>query len=96
MCGVNYQLMKKKIDTGELKIIASSGHYPENVLASRTGFEHELLIKIKKIVITMPDSEEGQAVLKAMQKMKIKRFIPYDPAIENLTKELLKSGEFSG
>lgn len=96
MCGVNYQLMGKKIDTGELKIIASSGNYPENVLASRTDFPVDLIERLKAVVISMPDKAEGQAVLKKMQKMKIKQFIPYDPEIESLTRDLLKAGEFSG
>lgn len=96
MCGVNYQLMSKKIDTGELKVIATSGLYPENVLASRTDLDKGVVHKLQAIVTSMPDSAEGQAVLKAMQKMKIKQFIPYDSDIEQLTRSLLKSGEFSG
>ncbi len=96
MCGVNYQLMGEKIDTGELKVIASSGLYPENVLASRADLPRDLIARLQSIIISMPDSSEGRAVLKAMQKMKIKQFIPYDPDIEHLTRDLLISGEFSG
>ena len=96
MCGVNYQLMSEKIDTGELKVIASSGLYPENVLAARADLPRDLITRLQSIIISMPDSSEGRAVLKAMQKMKIKQFIPYDPDIEHLTRDLLKSGEFSG
>ena len=96
MCGVNYQLMSKKLDTGELKIIASSSKYPENVLAARSNLPTSLLDKIRTIVISMPDDSHGKEVLTTLNKMKIKKFIPYDPEIEKLTEKLLRSGEFSG
>ncbi|MDF1876420.1 phosphate/phosphite/phosphonate ABC transporter substrate-binding protein [Sulfurimonas sp. SAG-AH-194-L11] len=93
MCGVNYKLMSQKLQTGELKIIASSTKYPENVLAARSGLSLAFVDKIKKIVIGMPQSKEGKTVLNKMQSMKIKEFILYDERIENLTKELLLVGE---
>lgn len=96
MCGVNYQLMSKKVDTGELKIIASSKKYPENVLAARSDLPTSLLDKLRTIIISMPDESYGQEILATLNKMKIKKFIPYDPEIEKLTEELLRTGEFSG
>ncbi|MDF1883833.1 phosphate/phosphite/phosphonate ABC transporter substrate-binding protein [Sulfurimonas sp. SAG-AH-194-C21] len=93
MCGVNYKLMSQKLKTGELKIIASSTKYPENVLAARSGLSLAFIDNIKDIVISMPETEEGRIVLKKMQSMKIKEFILYDERIENLTKELLMVGK---
>lgn len=95
MCGVNYQLMSKKLDTGELKVIASSTKYPENVLAARPDLEPSLLKKIKKVILSMPENKKGQEILTSLRKMKIKKFVPYDPEVEKLTQKLLQSGEFS-
>jgi len=94
MCGVNYELMSKKLDTGELKIIASSTEYPENVIAARSELPPELIAELTSIITSMPNTPEGQNVLKGMESMKIKAFIPYDPELENLTRELLASGKF--
>ena len=96
MCGVNYKLMSNKVDTGELKIIASSGIYPENLLAARADISPSLLKKLKTVILSMPSDMEGQKVLVQLNKMKIKKFISYDPEVEKITKELLKSGMFSG
>lgn len=94
MCGVNYQLMSKKVDTGELKIIASTTQYPENVIAARSDFSPQVINELTRIITSMPDTPRGQEVLKGMESMKIKAFIPYDPAMEDLTRNLLASGKF--
>ncbi|MDF1880738.1 phosphate/phosphite/phosphonate ABC transporter substrate-binding protein [Sulfurimonas sp. MAG313] len=95
MCGVNYQLMSKKLETGELKVIASSTKYPENVLAARVGLSSVLIAKLKKAIINMPSTIEGRRILKGMKVMKIKQFIPYDESLEKLTRNLLKSAKFN-
>ncbi len=94
MCGVNYKLMSKKVDTGELRVIGHSAPYPENVIAARSTIDKTLLNKFKKIVLSMPQSKAGQKVLAQMNSMKIKRFLAYDPKSEDMTKALLKDGEF--
>ena len=94
MCGVNYKLMSKKIDMGELKIIGKSSPYPENVIAARKDINALLLNKFKQVVIAMPNSKEGRKVLDSMHSMKIKRFLPYDAKSELLTKELLGNAKF--
>lgn len=94
MCGVNYKLMGKKMDTGELRIIGKSSPYPENVIAARSTIDKTLMNNFKKVVISMPDSIEGQKVLILMHSMKIKRFLAYDVKSEELTKKLLSVGQF--
>lgn len=94
MCGVNYRLMGKKVDTGELRIIGQSSPYPENVIAARKNIDPSIMKKIKKIIISMPDNAEGQKVLKLMHGMKIKRFVPYNVKSEEITKKLLTVAEF--
>ena len=94
MCGVNYRLMGKKVDTGELRIIGQSLPYPENVIAARSNIDPSIIKKIKNIIFSMPDNAEGQKVLQLMHGMKIKRFLPYDIKSEEITKELLSVAEF--
>ncbi len=96
MCGVNYNLMSKKLNTGELKIIGQSDPYPENVIAARSNIDQTLLKKVKDIIINMPQDKKGKEVLVKMQSMKIKRFLPYDAKIEAITRKLLETGGFTG
>ncbi|HEB55725.1 MAG TPA: phosphate/phosphite/phosphonate ABC transporter substrate-binding protein [Gammaproteobacteria bacterium] len=94
MCGLNFRLMKKKIDTGELKTIAISGEYPENVIAVRTPIDTEQVKRFQKVILAMPDSVSGRQILKNMYSMKIKRFVAYDESIEKITQKLLEQGQF--
>ncbi len=96
MCGVNYNLMSKKLDTGELKIIGQSDPYPENVIAARSNIDRTLLKKVQNIIVNMPQDKKGRKVLVKMQSMKIKRFLPYDEKIEAITRNLLETGGFTG
>ncbi|TCK18780.1 phosphate/phosphite/phosphonate ABC transporter binding protein [Thiogranum longum] len=90
MCGVNFRLMGEKVDTGELKIIAVSDEYPENLIAARADLDPKLVERFRNIVVNMQDDPEGFGVLTGMTTMKIKRFLPYDPAMEDLTRKLLE------
>ncbi len=94
MCGVNFRLMKKKIDTGELKTIAISDEYPENVIAVRIAMDPGRVKRFRKVILDMPNSVSGRRVLENMYSMKIKRFVAYDAGIEQITKKLLEQGRF--
>ncbi len=94
MCGVNYRLMSQKLDTGELRIIGKSAPYPENVIAARADLNPALVKRIREIIIQMPNTEQGRQVLKKMHAMKIRRFLPYNEKIEEITRKLLLSGGF--
>jgi len=94
MCGVNFRLMKEKMNTGELKTIAVSDDYPENVIAARKHLNPGLVKKFQRVVIDMSDSVKGQQTLAKMHSMKIQRFVAYDAGIEIITERLLKQGEF--
>lgn len=94
MCGVNFRLMKEKIDTGELKTIAVSDDYPENVIAARKQLSPDLVKRFQQVVIDMSDTVKGRQALAKMHSMKIQRFIAYDARIEKITEKLLKQGEF--
>lgn len=93
MCGVNYRLMSEKVDTGELRVIAVSDPYPENVVAARADLEPALVEKIRDIITAMQTTPAGADVLKQMQSMKIQRFLPYDATAETMTRKLLGQAE---
>jgi len=94
MCGVNYKLMNKKIEMGELKIIAASDAYPENVIGARKGLSENIIEKFRQEVVSMEDSPDGVELLDKMASMKIMSFVEYDPSAEEMTKKLLEEGEF--
>jgi len=90
MCGVNFKLMSRKLDTRELKVIGYTDVYPENLIGARQGLDPALVMRFRQAVITMPETARGRQVLETMRRMKIKRFVPYDPAIERITRNLLE------
>jgi len=94
MCGVNYKLMSKKVNTGELKRIAYSNEYPENVIAARKNLDPNLVARFTQVVTHMSANKKGQAVLKQMSNLKIQSFLIYDAGIEDMTKKLLAQGAF--
>lgn len=90
MCGVNFKLMRRKVDARELKVIGYTDAYPENLIAARSGLDPEGVKRFRQVVLAMPETARGRAVLAQMKRMKIQRFLPYDPAIEDITRKLLK------
>lgn len=95
MCGVNYRLMSEKVDTGELRVIATSDPYPENVIAARADLDPALMEKIRSLITGMHATTAGARVLGQMRSMKIQRFTPYDPAAESLTEKLLEQAQLT-
>ena len=94
MCGLNYQLMSQRIETGDLKIISTSSDYPENVMGAHPDMPKELREQIIDVVIDMDSDSQGKKVLSDMQSMKILKFVAYDTKTERITKILLDDGEF--
>lgn len=94
MCGVNYSLMRKKIDTKELVTIGVSDPYPENVIAARSNLGPEFIQQFRQVVTTMKNSAEGRGILALMHSMKIQDFLVYDAGIEDTTRKLLADGSF--
>jgi len=91
MCGVNYKLMSRKVETGELKVIVASDPYPENVLGARASLSADVINQFREKVLNMPSNPEGVELLDKMQTMKIQSFVKYDDKMEQLTKDLLKA-----
>jgi len=92
MCGVNYKLMSRKIETGELQIIGESDPYPENVIGARINLSSELVKSFRHHLLNMPNEVSGIELLNDMQSMKIQSFVKYDEAMEKITEKLMKVG----
>jgi len=95
MCGLNFKLMSNRLKAGDLKIIATSPDYPENVFAARPGLPAELRNKITETMVTMYSDVDGNEILEKMNTMKIKKFVKYNAKSEELTKYLLEAGGFN-
>ncbi|HEB82071.1 MAG TPA: phosphate/phosphite/phosphonate ABC transporter substrate-binding protein [Gammaproteobacteria bacterium] len=93
MCGVNYELMSKKVATGDLRVIAVSEDYPENVLGARSDLPTEEIQHFRQVVLNMPNDPEGRKILQGMEKMKIRTFVEYDESAEDITRKLLEEGK---
>ncbi len=92
MCGVNFKLMSHKIKTGDLKIIATSENYPENLIAARTGLPAGLVSRFHHQLLIMDKNKTGKQMLDKMRSMKIGSFVNYDIRMNDMTKKLLEVG----
>ena len=93
MCGLNYELMSKKVSSGELKIIANSEEYPENMIGIRPEIATEIKERVAKIILGMINDDEGKKVLAGMNGMKIKSFIKPSKVTIQRTKELINTAK---
>lgn len=92
MCSVNYNLLTTKINTGELDILDSTAQFPESVIAYRSDLNKDLINKIE-LALSALHTTKAQNSLRPLNDMKIKTFVPYDPGVENVIKDLIhKSG----
>jgi phosphonate transport system substrate-binding protein len=90
MCGLNFKLMGEKLDTGELKIIATSEDYPEDVIGANPAMNAELRQRIARALTGMYDTEAGRRVLAGMRELKVLKFVPYDADVtEPVTRKLI-------
>lgn len=92
MCGVNYQLMSDKIKTGDLKVIAISYEYPENLIAARYDLSPELIAQFRQQLLFLNETTYGKHILEKMKNMKIKNFVKYDKSMNDATRKLLDTG----
>lgn len=93
MCGLNYKLMGKKVNTGELKIIASSEDYPENMIGIRPEISAETREAIANVILGMIDDNEGKKILDSMKGMKIQSFVKPSKVTTQRTKELIHTAK---
>lgn len=94
MCGLNYKLMSEKLDVGELKVIATSDEYPEDVIGAHPSMSTELRQRISQALNTMSESEAGRKVLAGMRNLKIQKFVAYDANVtETVTRKLIREAK---
>lgn len=94
MCGLNYALMREKINTGDLVIIGRSTDFPDDVIAARAGLAGETVKRFRDIVLAMDRDDEGKKLLAAMHAIQVRKFVPYDSRVEEITRQLIRDGEF--
>lgn len=94
MCGLNFKLMSKRVKMGDLKVIAKSDEYPENVFGIRSDLSNKLRKTISNIIVGMDADKKGRKILDGMRGMKIQKFVTYDKSAEQQTEKLLHDGEF--
>ena len=94
MCHINYKLMSKRVNTGELKVIAKSDDYPDAVIGIRHDLPDSLRDEISNIIIAMDSEVQGRKILDDMQDMRILKFVAYNAKSEEITQQLLKTGHF--
>lgn len=93
MCGINYRLLSKKIDTSELKIIANTEDYPETLIGIRPGVPEQIRKKLSESVLSMESDARGKQILDKMKSMKINRFVAYDKVAEDIIRKLLNEAK---
>jgi phosphonate transport system substrate-binding protein len=96
LCGVRYQLMSEKVNTGDLRVIGVSFEYAENLIAARPELPQALIDEFTFIGAGMIDDPEGREILRDMRPMKIQSFAPYDPAVEEITRQQMDIGRLPG
>jgi len=94
MCGLNFKLMSEKLDTGELKILATSDDYAEDALGANPAMSADLRQRITHALTAMHDSESGRSVLAGMRDLKVLKFVPYDANVtEAVTRKLIREAK---
>lgn len=89
MCGVNYEIINKKIDMNDIFVIDLTDEFPEAVIAVRTGLSPQIKSILSDTIISMSESYGGRKALMKLRNTKIHDFIPYDPSVEKQTRSLI-------
>ena len=95
VCNVMYNLLSRKIDTGDLTIIGESETFPEAVIGANTSLDKDVVEVMQKAIIEMKDSEVGQVAFKNLYKLKIDRFVPYHEESAQMIEKLKTDARFS-
>ncbi|MDH5543988.1 MAG: phosphate/phosphite/phosphonate ABC transporter substrate-binding protein [Gammaproteobacteria bacterium] len=79
MCEVNYEILSKRIDTGDLKFFDTTEQFPEAIMFTPHKQDSEIAKLFKKAILA--DSARKNEALRSLNEMKIGNFIEFDPAI---------------
>lgn len=86
MCGVNYDILSKRIDTGDLRVFDMTDKFPEAVMFTPQDPNSTLVKRFREALLANNDKRDK--ALNPLHGMKIGTFVKYDPAVENRIKEL--------
>ena len=86
MCEVNYEILSRRIDTGDLRFFDKTEAFPEAVMFTPRDVKSDIVIRFQQALLA--DNESRKQALNSLHNMKIGTFIPYDPSVEDRIKEL--------
>jgi len=86
MCGVNYEILSKRIDTGDLRVFDMTDKFPEAVMFTPRDLDSKLVKRFQEALLA--DNDKREKALMLLHGMKIGTFIKYDPVVEDRIKEL--------
>jgi ABC-type phosphate/phosphonate transport system substrate-binding protein len=95
VCNVMFNLLSRKIDTGDLKIIGESENFPESVIGANSKLPPSVIEKVKNTILGMKDSVEGQLAFDNLHKLKIGHFVPYHEESTQMIEKLKTDAQFS-
>lgn len=88
MCEVNYEILSKKIDTGDLRFFDKTEAFPEAVMFTLRDPQSDIVKRFQQALVDVNDDKA--AAMKSLHGMKIGTFIPYDTEVEGRIRELSK------
>lgn len=88
MCEVNYEILSKRIDTGDLRFFDKTDMFPEAVMFTPHDIKSDLVKRFQAALLA--DNDKRKSALKSLHGMKIGSFVKYDPAVQLRIKELIK------
>lgn len=86
MCEVNYEILSRRIDTGDLRFFDKTDAFPEAVMFTPRDVKSDIVVRFQEALLA--DSDSRSQAMNSLHKMKIGTFVPYDPAVENRIQEL--------
>lgn len=88
MCEVNYEILSKRINTGDLRFFDKTDAFPEAVMFTPHDDKSELVKRFQAALLA--DNDERDTALNKLHGMKIGTFIKYDPDVKSSIKDLIK------
>lgn len=89
MCGVNYDIITKKIDMKDIFVMELTDEFPEAVIAVKADMDESLKQLLISTITEMSTTYGGRQALIKLRNTKIHDFIVYDAAVENQTQQLM-------
>lgn len=86
MCEVNYEILSKRMNTGDLRFFDKTDAFPEAVMFTPKNTQSSLVKRFRDALLA--DNKKKESAMKRLHGMKIGTFVKYDPAIETRIKEL--------